>query len=754
MSSVKDWAAPNPITENRGGLIGKGVDRYEGRLKVTGSAPYAYEVEAPSRPAIGYMATASIAKGRITRIDTSAAEASPGVLLVWSHLNAPAQAPRGTRANPRSQRPSNPALASDRIENFGQTVAFVVADTFENARAAANLIEIEYAAEQGVVDFVASFDQADQPPGEEDVHIGDFPAAFAAAPVTVDETYESPVQNHVQMEPCATTAWWDGDKVTVHTSIQMVKGGQHALAETLAIPSDHVHLLTRYIGGGFGGKGQAYDDLILSALAARALGQPVKLAYTRQQMFHGTIHRPAVSMRVRLGAQPDGRLTAFAVEAITHCARNAIFTEHAANFSRNLYAAPNRLTGHRLVKMDLPGAGPMRAPGEAPGMLSLECAMDELAEKLGLDPIELRIRNEPDVDPETGKPFSVRQLVQCMRDGAARFGWERRNPKPGQVRDGRWLVGMGMAAAIRGNFLLPAKAGVRIDADGTITLRQGMTDIGTGTYTILAQITAETMGVPMEQVKVEMGDSNFPPAPGSGGQFGAATAGSAAYEAGMNLRKALTELAVGDPNSPLYGGPAEYVTFENGNIAIENRSETLAALVARAAPEGVYVEGSISPAADARDYSQHTYGAHFAEVGVDTVTGEVRMRKMFGVFAAGRILNAKTARSQITGGMIWGVGTALTESNVVDARYGSFINQDMAGYLVPAHADIVDLDAIFLDEADDKANPMGIKGVGELGICGAGAAVANAIYNATGVRLRDYPMTPEKVLEGMLAAGL
>jgi len=534
----------------------------------------------------------------------------------------------------------------------------------------------------------------------------------------------------------------------------MVKGGQHALAETLAIPGDRVHLLTRYIGGGFGGKGQPYDDLILAALGARALGRPVKIAYTRQQMFHGTIHRPAVIMRVRLGAEPDGRLSAFAVEATTHCARNAIFTEHAANFSRNLYAAPNRLTGHRLVKMDLPGAGPMRAPGEAPGMLSLECAMDELAEKLGMDPIELRIRNEPDVDPETGKPFSIRQLVQCLTEGAQRFGWDRRNPKPGQVRDGRWLVGMGMACAIRGNFLLPAKAGVRIDADGTITLRQGMTDIGTGTYTILAQITAETLGVSMDKVKVEIGDSEFPPAPGSGGQFGAATAGSAAYEAGMNLRRALTELAVNDPNSPLYGGPAEYVTFENGLIGIENRTEGLAALVARAAPEGVYVEGSISPAADARDYSQHTYGAHFAEVGVDTVTGEVRMRKMFGVFAAGRILNAKTAKSQVTGGMIWGVGTALTEGNAVDPRYGSFVNQDMAGYLVPSHADIVDLDAIFLDEADDKANPMGIKGVGELGICGAGAAVANAIYNAVGVRLRDYPMTPDKVLAGMMAKGL
>jgi xanthine dehydrogenase YagR molybdenum-binding subunit len=754
MSSVKEWAAPNPITENRSGLIGKGVDRYEGKLKVTGTAAYAYEVEPPSPAAYGYLVEATIPRGRITAIDTAAAEASPGVHLVWTHLNVPAQARRGERANPRSQRASNPAMGSDRVEFYGQTIAFVLADTLENARAAAELIKVEYAAETAVVDFRASLDQADLPPGEEDVHIGDFPGAYAKAPVTIDETYFSPIQNHVQMEPCATTAWWDGDKVTVHTSIQMVKGGQHALAETLAIPSDRVHLFTRYVGGGFGGKGQSYDDLTLAALGAKAIGAPVKVAYTRQQMMHGTIHRPAVQMRVRLGAEPDGRLTAFSVEAVTHCARNAIFTEHAANFSRNLYAAPNRLTGHKLVKMDLPGAGPMRAPGEASGMLSLECAMDELAEKLGIDPIELRLRNEPDVDPETGKPFSIRQLVQCLNVGAQRFGWDRRNPKPGQVRDGRFLVGMGMAAAIRGNFLLPAKAGIRITADGTVTLLQGMTDIGTGTYTILAQITAETLGVPLEQVKVLLGDSDLPPAPGSGGQFGAATAGSAAYETGMVMRKALTDLAIGDPNSPLYGGDPRLVTFGEGAISIGNSGESLAKLVARAQPDGVYVEGSISPAADARDWSQHTYGAHFAEVGVDVVTGEVRMRKMFGVFAAGRIINAKTAKSQVTGGMIWGVGTALTEGNSVDPRYGSFINQDMAGYLVPAHADIVDLDAIFLDEADDKANPMGIKGVGELGICGAGAAVANAIYNACGVRLRDYPMTPDKVLEGLMAKGL
>jgi len=748
MSSVKDWAAPTPISENRSGLIGKGVDRYEGRLKVTGTAPFAYEVEAPSPPAYGVLIASPIAKGVVSSADISAAQAAPGVRLVWTPHNVPAQGERGAKINPRSQRGSNPALAA-KIEHFGQHVGFVVADTLENAKAAAALVRFDYAAEPADLIFEDNLDAADQPEGEEDVRIGDFEAAFAGAPVRLDETYVSPLQNHAQMEPCATTAWWDGDNVTVHTSIQMVKGGQHTLAETLMIPSTQVRLLTRYIGGGFGGKGQSYDDLTLAALAARELGQPVKVAYTRQQMFQATIHRPAVHMRVRLGAQADGRLDAFALEAVTHCRREAPFTEHAANFARSLYAAPNRLTGHRLVKLDIPAAGAMRAPGEASGMLSLECAMDELAEQLGLDPIALRLRNEPETDPETGKPFSTRQLVRCMTEGAQRFGWDRRNPKPGQVRDGRWLVGLGMAAAIRGNFLLPAKAGVRIDADGTITLRQGMTDIGTGTYTILAQITAETLGVPLAQVKVELGDSDFPPAPGSGGQFGAATAGSAAFAAGMNLRKALAELAIGDPNSPLYGDDPELVTFGGGNIAVDNRAEPLDQLVARAAPDGVYVEGSITPAADARDYSQHTYGAHFAEVGVDPDTGEVRLRRMFGVFAAGRILNAKTAMSQITGGMIWGVGTALHEYNEVDPRYGSFIAQDLAGYHVPAHADIVDLSAMFLDEVDDKANPMGIKGVGELGIAGAGAAIANAVYNACGARIRDYPLTPEKVLAAL-----
>lgn len=753
MSSVTDWEGPNPLKENRSGIIGKAVDRYEGPLKVTGRAPYAYEVTPPSPAAYGVMIGATIAKGRVASVDIADAQGSPGVKVVWTYQNAPVQAPRGTRKHPRSTAGSRPALENDRVTYFGQPVAFIVADTLENAQGAADLVRIAYEADAAEVDFQKALPGAVDPPGEADVEVGDCLAAFAKAPVQLDLEWTTPLQNHCQMEPCATTAWWEGEKCVVHTSIQMVKPAQHGLAETLGIDRDAVHLLTRYIGGGFGGKGQTYDELTLAALAARELGQPVKVAFSRQQMMHGTIHRPATLQRVRLGADKDGKLSAMSILTWTHVDRHGGFVEHSSNFARSLYAAPNRLTGHRLVRLDLPLAGPMRAPGEASGTLSLECAMDELAEQLGLDPIELRIRNEPAMDPETGKPFSLRQLVRCMNEGAQHFGWDRRNPKPRQVRDGRWLVGMGMAAAIRGNFLLPAKCSFSVDEQGVITVRQGMTDIGTGTYTVLAQIAAETLGVPLGQVKVEIGDSELPPAPGSGGQFGAATAGSAALHAGMNLRKALAEMAVADAGSPLHGGSVEAVTFQDGLIAIANRSETLGELVRRNAPTGLTVEGEIRPAADARNWSQHTYGAHFVEVGVDQVTGEVRVRRMLGVFAAGRILNAKTARSQLTGGMIWGVASAIHEGNAVDTRYGSFINQDLAQYMLPVQADIGELDAIMLDEVDDKANPMGVKGVGELGNSGAGAAVANAIYNACGVRMRDYPITPDKLLMAMLERG-
>jgi xanthine dehydrogenase YagR molybdenum-binding subunit len=747
MSSVEDWRGPNPVTENRSGLIGKPVDRYEGPLKVAGAAPYAYEVVPPAAPAYGVVITAAIARGRVASILTAEAQTAPGVKLVWSHENAPAQAKRIDFPEPFGMRP-RPVLDHDRVDYFGQPVAFVVAETLEQATAAAALVDVRYMADPPVADFAAGQEAALEK--DPDLRIGDFEAAHAEAPVRLDETYATPIQNHCQMEPCATTAWWQDGICTVHTSVQTVVSTRGGLAMTLQIAPERIRLLTRYVGGGFGGKGSFYGDLVLAALAARELNQPVKVAYTRQQMMLSTVHRPATSMRVRLGAGADGRLSALSLMTTTHCDRFGNFVEPASNFARSLYAAPHRLTGHRLLRLDLPPASAMRAPGEASGMLSLECAMDELAERLGLDPVELRIRNEPEVDPSTGRPFSLRQLVRCLREGAQLFGWDRRLPAPGQVRDGRWLVGLGVASAIRGHVLMPAKASFSIDCAGEIVVRQAMTDIGTGSYTVLAQIAAETLGVPLSAVRVEIGDSELPPAPGSGGQFGAATAGSAALAAGMNLRAAIAALAVKDPASPLYGGEAEAVVFQNGTAALGNRSETLRSLIMRAAPEGLEAWGEISPARDARSWSQHTYGAHYCEVGVDPVTGECRVRRMLGVFAAGRILNAKTARSQLTGGMIWGVGSALTEGNVVDARYGSLLNQDLATYLVPVQADIGEVEAILLEEADDKADPLGVKGVGELGIAGAGAAVANAVYNACGVRVRDYPITPDKLLAGLM----
>jgi xanthine dehydrogenase YagR molybdenum-binding subunit len=749
MSSIADYARPNPVNQNRSGIIGRAVDRYEGPLKVSGTAPYAHEVKTPSPPAYGVIVGAEIGCGEVAAVDDAAARSSPGVLVVWHPFAPPpGQGEAGAKTYVQSQAAAEPVFTTKSVKYFGQPVALVVADTLENATAAAHLIAIDY---REAAQPTYAFDPAEAGPtrGDQDSRVGDFEAAFAASPVKLDQTYTTPVQNHCQMEPCATTAWWEGDKVVAHASVQMIKRPQHLLAETLMIDRSRVHLLSRYIGGGFGGKGSVYEDFALAALAARETKRPVKIALTRQQMFNATVHRSATVQRVRLGATPDGRLTAMALEASTHCARSEPFVERAAAFARSLYAAPNRLTGHRVQLMDIAVASAMRAPGEAVGMMSLEAAMDELAERLGLDPIELRLRNEPDRHPETGQPFSVRQLVECMKDGAARFGWEKRNPKPGQVRDGRWLVGMGMAAAIRGNFLLPAKAALKANPDGTIRLQQGMTDIGTGSYTILAQIAAETMGVPIEKVIVEIGDSGFAPAPGSGGQFGAATAGSGALAGGIALRAKLAEMAIADPASPLYGAPKEAVDFRDGLITVENRSETLASLVSRLAPEGVEVEGASAPAPDTRHYASHSYGAHFAEVGVDPVTGEVRLRRMLGAFACGRILNQKTARSQITGGMIWGVGTALTEINRVDPRYGSLVAQDLGGYFPPVHADIANLDAYFLPEVDDKANPLGIKGVGEAGICGAGAAVANAVYNACGARVRDYPLTPERVLGAM-----
>ena len=717
------------------GLVGKPKDRVDGRLKVTGGAKYAFEVAQGPATTYGFVVEASIAKGRITAIDTGPAERSPGVVLVLTHLNAPPQGEGDHHV-------AHPVLTGPQVNHHGQPVAFVVAETFEQARAAAYLVRVTYDRAPGKYVLRANIDQAQTPTGSgspPDSAVGDFDDAFAAAPVKLDEIYTTPTQSHAMMEPHATLASWQGDQLTLHTSNQMLSQGRQAVARTLQMPEENVRLVSPYIGGGFGSKLWVGADAILAAIASRKLGRPVKTTLTRQQIFHVTTHRSDTVQRIRLGADREGRILAIGHDAFSGNLASQPNFEGAAMQTRTLYAGANRLTRHRLAALDIPIASSMRAPGEAVGMLALEIAMDELAERLELDPIELRVRNEPTQDPEKHIPYSSRHLIPCLREGARRFGWNRRDPRPGRVREGRWLVGVGVAAATRGNPLQRSNAAVRLAPDGTLTVRMAMTDIGTGTYTILTQIAGDMLGLPPERIRIELGDTAFPHASGSGGSFGAASSGSALFEACETLRAKLAASA---------GVSPEAARFENGNLIAGGRSRSLAEL---AGPAGLEADGEILPGDTVKNFSQQSYGAHFAEVGVDIDTGEVRLRRMLGVFTAGRILNAKTARSQAIGGMVFGIGAALEEDLVTDPRFGHYVNHDLAEYHVPVHADVPDIDAIFLPELDEAANPLKSKGIGELGICGAGAALANAIYNACGARIRDYPITLDKLLSSLPA---
>jgi len=737
-----DAPAPaNALDSNAQGLIGQALDRVDGPLKVTGSAKYAHDFEQGSGMLHGYIVTSQIACGELASIETRAAEQAPGVVLVMTHRTAPLQGARPRASGEdRYARPC-PQLADKRIHHFGQPVAFVVAETWEQARWAAELVEVNYHTSEGAYTFEALLAQARRPAAnanrEPDSVIGNFAAVFERAPVPLEARYSTPCHIHAQMEPHASVAAWDGDRVVIHCSAQLLNSAQRAVAATLRVEPHQVRILSPYIGGGFGGKLPIHAEVILAAIAARVLHRPVKAALTRTQMFHISTHRSATVQRVRLAADTDGRLQAIAHESWSHHARADDFYESAAMQTRSLYAAATRLTTHRAVALDVPYADSTRAPGEAVGMLALEQAMDELAEKLNLDPIELRMRNEPALDPELALPFSSRQLVECLRVGAERFDWDRRRALPAQVIEGRSYIGMGVAAATRDNYLRASHCALTLDHSGMLLARMAMTDIGTGSYTVLSQIAAEMLGLPLAKVRVDLGDSDYPATPGSGGSWGAASAGSGLFDACQRMRAKLAQRADTD---------LETARFENGMLVADGKSWALSEL---AGAGGLHCTGEILPGRMESSYSQQAYGAHFAEVSVDRDTGEIRVRRMLGVFAAGRILNQKTARSQVLGAMIWGVGAALHEAAYIGARSGHFVTRDLAGYHVPAHADIPDIDALFIPEVDDKANPLKIKGVGELGICGAGAAIANAVYNACGVRIRDYPLTLDKVLAGL-----
>ncbi|WP_375429093.1 aldehyde oxidoreductase molybdenum-binding subunit PaoC [uncultured Sphingomonas sp.] len=726
-------ATTNPI--DRMTVVGKPIDRVDGPLKVSGIAPYAYERhDVVPNQAYGYILGAAIARGTIRSMDLAEAKRAPGVVAVVTHANA------GKLGKPKAITAT--LLGGPEIEHFDQAIAIVVAETFEQARAAAKLIRVDYARGEGQYDLRAALPTAkpvsdgsgegSASPGR--VEIGDFDAAFARAPVKVESEYSTPDESHAMMEPHATLASWNGDELTLWTSNQMIAWAVRDVSQALLIPKDKVRVISPYVGGGFGSKLWIRSDTVMAAVAARVAERPVKVTLTRQQTFNNTTHRPATIQRLRLGAERDGRITAIAHESASGDLPGG-GPETATSQTRLLYAGANRLIEMKLATLHLPEGNAMRAPGEAPGMMALEVAMDELAEKLEMDPVQLRIVNDTQVDPEhPTRRFSERDLIGCLRTGADRFGWAKRNAKPGQVRDGRWLVGMGVASAFRNSLTMKSAARVALDRHGVVTVSTDMTDIGTGSYTVIAQTAAEMMGVSVEKVVVRLGDSSFPVSSGSGGQWGGNSATAGVYAACVKLREAVAaKLGFNSPD----------VEFTGGQVRSGNRSASLAEAAGDA---GLTVEDFLDYGDLSKTYQQSTFGAHFVEVGVDALTGEVRIRRMLAVCAAGRILNPKTARSQVIGAMTMGVGAALMEEAVVDTRFGCFINHDLAEYHVPVHADIPHQEVIFLDEVDDKSSPMKAKGVGELGLCGVGGAIANAVHNACGVRVRDYPITLDKII--------
>jgi xanthine dehydrogenase YagR molybdenum-binding subunit len=687
--------------------IGVPLNRIDGVQKVTGAANYAYEYPVEGVTYV-FPVQSTIAKGRVVSIDASAARTLPGVIAVLSHENAPQLAPVDDA--------ELAVFQSDAIAYHGQFVAAVVAETSEIARQAASLVVVRYEEQPHDVELRADRRDLSTPErlltgDEPDTESGDVEAALTAAAVSLDHTYTTPAEHNNPLEPHATTAIWSDEGVTLYDANQGSHAIRDAVATAFRLPPERVRVIARYVGGGFGSKGFPHPHVILTVMAAQAAGRPVKLALTRQQMFALVGYRTPTIQRIRLGADRDGRLAAIAHDVVEQTATIHEFVEQTAVATRVMYAGSNRRTTHRLARLDMPVPTIMRAPGECPGMFALESAMDELAVACGLDPIELRIRNEPVVDPETGHPFSSRGLVACLREGAQRFGWQQRDPRPRTRRDGSWLVGTGVAASTFPAIQFPAAALAQVDRAGNYRVRIDATDIGTGAWTVLTQIAADALEVPLERVQLEIGDSALPRAFVAGGSSGTASWGWAIFNAASALRARLH----GE-----YGGSVP--------------------------AEGLEASGAFDTNPEAQQFSMHAFGAQFVEVRVNADTGEVRVPRLLGVFAAGRIINPKTAHSQLLGAMTMGLSMALHEASVLDPRFGDYVNHDFAEYHIATNADVGTIDVTWIDEDDPHVNPMGSKGIGEIGIVGTAAAIANAVYHATGIRIRDLPITLEKLL--------
>lgn len=703
--------------------IGQPLDRVDGRLKVTGSAKYASEFPT-DRVAHAVIITSTIAKGRVTAIDTSKALATHGVLAVITPQNAPRlPVPQSTGPIPRVPT----LLQDDRVHYNGQPIGVVIAETFEQAMHAASLVVPQYAVETPVLDMDNAprvSPESVHPLGSERRYArGDVDRGLESSAVREDHTYTTPLENHNPMEVHNTLASWDGDRLSVYDSTQGIFSVRSTLARTFGIPPENVRVVAHFTGGGFGSKGGAWSHEMLAAMAAREVKRPVKLALTRRQMFGPVGGRPRTVQRVQIGASRDGQLVALRHTSTSNTSTLEDWIEPALLQTHMLYAVPNLETVYDLVRINVGSPTWQRAPGESTGTFALESAIDELAYALSMDPIAVRMKNEPDRDPSNNRPWSSRSLRECYALGAEKFGWSKRNPKPRSMRDGNWLVGYGVATATYPAGQGTAGTTARLERDGRVIVRAGTQEIGCGTYTVMSQIAADALGAPVERIRFELGETSMPQTPPSVGSLTAASTGSAVHEAAIALKQKLDALLPGGITS----NSAAALIEKNGGAPIEATITT-------------------RPGEERQKYSMHSFGAVFTEVRVDPDLALVRVPRIVTAHAVGRVLNAKTARSQIQGGVIWGIGMALLEETHIDPRTGRYVNSDIAEYQIPVNADVQVIDVHFLDEHDPHVNPIGVKGAGEIGITGVAASIANAVYHATGTRVRDLPIRIEKLL--------
>lgn len=731
--------------------IGDPLIRVDGHAKVTGAAQYAAEFDTPN-VAHAVMVTSTIANGHITSMTTVKAQNAPGVVLVMTSANAP-KLPQGGKAGVHPPAGRVLSLLQDNTVLYNmQPIAVVVAETLDQSLYAASLIDVKYQQETPKLDFEAGMPDAH--PGSHgkdpaDVSEGQLKQALAAAEVTLDEIYTTPIQNHNPMEPHATMAQWDGDKLTLHDATQYISGVQQTVAKALGIPEEDVHVICPFTGGGFGCKGSTWSHVVLAAMAAKVAQRPVKLVLERPQMFGPVGARPRTHQRIVLAAKRNGTLTAIEHHVHTHTSVFEDFTEPSSVQTRMLYASTAISTSQRLVPLNLGTPTFQRAPGESTGTFALEIAMDELACKLNIDPIELRLKNYAEKDPTTDKPFSSKHLRECYRQGAERFGWSKRNPAPRSTRRKDEFIGWGVATATYPANRSSASARVEFEPSGRVTVASGSQELGTGTYTIMAQVAAATLKLPVDMVDARLGDSTLPKAPVSGGSQSAASVTPAVQAAAKEAQLTLLIAASSDKSGPFAGTEPDQLAFENGFIRRKTGSgagESFKDFLARNGNKPIGATSTAETDQDAEQYSAHSWGAVFAAVGVEELTGMVNVHRIVGVYDVGTLLNERTGKSQLIGGIVWGVGLALGEATHFDPRNGRPINNNLAEYHVPVNADIREIEVYSLNIPDTRFNPLGARGIGEIGITGTGAAIANAIYHATGKRLRNAPITPDMLI--------